>query len=132
MNNITVYLAGDLLKPAWRDEVINYFKDREGIDFVIPMELEQSSVRDPKVYVPRDVVLINKADVVFAFIRNGGHKYSGTSAEIGMAKALGKTIIVVILNEAKYTNQFNFITQIADSVCNDLNKGIEILDYMIS
>ena len=131
MNNITVYLAGDLLKPAWRDEVIKYFKDREGIEFVIPMELEQSTVRDPKVYVPRDVVLINKADVLFVFIRDAGHKYSGTSAEVGMAKALGKTIIVVILNECKYTNQFNFITQIADSVCNDLQAGIGILEYMI-
>jgi nucleoside 2-deoxyribosyltransferase len=131
MNKITVYLAGDLLKPHWRDEVMKLQDDFEGIEFVIPMELEQSSVRDPKVYVPRDIVLINKADVVFAFIRDAGHKYSGTSAEIGMAKALGKTIIVVILNEAKYTNQFNFITQIADSVCNDLNKGIEILTYMI-
>jgi nucleoside 2-deoxyribosyltransferase len=131
MTKIKVYLAGDLLVPDWRKEIIDYFREYDNIEFVYPITYKESSTRDPRVYVIRDISLLRLADVVFAYIRDVNHKYSGTSAEIGMAKALGKTLVVVIENDCKTTNQFSFIAQIADSVCNTLDKGIDILEYMV-
>lgn len=131
---IKVYLAGDVSEDRWRLKVIKECRD---------CPIEWLSPIDGYSYDPNDLIGANatkltfhladrmkleKADVVFAYIRAWSNSaFSGTSWELGYAKALGKTIIVVndMMESRRYL--YELVHRMADSYHLTMDDGIHFL-----
>lgn len=128
---ISVYLAGHI-HTKWRKDVIAIVNS-DKINWLQPFDdHEYSHNMGPEIYTIRDLVLVRKADIVFAYLQkriDSINRYVGTSAEIGLAKGLGKTIILV--NELREIHSFDFLEQLADSAFEDLEKGLATLKYIV-
>jgi nucleoside 2-deoxyribosyltransferase len=132
LRKLIVYLAGDIAPENWRQRVLDKFKNREGIDFFYPRTglsyKERSLAQTEKsrtAYHIADLLKIESSDIVFAYIeKDSPSAYSGTSCEIGYAKARGKYIILV---KEETSHLYNFIKRVADIVFEKLDDGIEHL-----
>ena len=138
MKPIIVYLAGDIAKEdRWRSRVI---KACEGFDviFVSPVDTADYKYYSMKkcneanrVFLYCDYKKIDISDVVFAYMRHSKSRHSGTSAEIGYAKAKGRLILYI--NDMNKTERYlyEFVERTADEVFDTLPQGIDYLqDYL--
>ena len=136
---ITIYLAGNT-HELWREElkemVFGGERDISELTFLEPFQspegrnffpaVEGTSPLSPGEYTTRDLLFIDKADLVFAYL----HPYSeysrhvGTSAEVGYARGLNKRIIIV---DEFGEESFEFLKQMADVVFENLGKGATYL-----
>ena len=143
---IKVYLAGNL-HTDWRGKVKYQFQEaieEKHVEFLTPIRGLADDGADK--YVPRDLVLLRQADIVFAFIEHWDAeacRHVGTSAEIGYAYALGKVIILVDAFIPK-VGSFDFLKSLATSVYTNnydkngmesvesvLNRGIDCLRFSL-
>ena len=116
---ISVYLAGymtspDSKRPDWRgplmEETQKQWKmfggqsivDIVGIKWLCPLTCpgfipgsnqDQSDL--PRLYVPRDEVLVRKADLIVAYIDTRMATGIGASYEMGLARGLNKPIMMI-------------------------------------
>lgn len=131
---IKVYLAGDIAKEdRWRPKVLKACHGL-AVEFLSPIDTidyRYKYLKDAnesnRVFVYCDYKKIDMADIVFAYIRRSKSKHSGTSAEMGYAKAKGKLILYV--NDMPKTERylFEFVERTADEVFDTLAKGISYL-----
>ena len=103
------------------------------LDPLVP-ELNKDGTRKnltPKEYEAWDKWAIRTADIIFVYSErtNPGQGYI---VELGYAKGLGKTVILVREFENKHMNDryLSFIDCMADYVCHNFDEGLEFLSRM--
>ena len=123
-----VYLAGNM-HTDWRERVVSQVS---GCEFLWPHKAPSrggSDGGDPDLYFPRDVTLLQSANLVFCVIEDVGRNI-GTAAEIGMAYAWAKPVILV--NLCPEVHSFQFLEKSATSVCHSIGEGVEVLSFVVS
>ena len=79
----------------------------------------------PQVYTAWDLWAVRECDIVFVYIEKDNPSGIGLALEVGYAKALGKTIIMV--NEQQDNRYTHIIEQTADVVFTSFDDGVEFL-----
>ena len=79
---------------------------------------------EPDQFTARDMLCIQRADIVLAYMEAENPSGIGLAAEVGYAKGLGKTVIFV---DHKHDKYFKFIHSMADVVCHNLTDAIRYL-----
>ena len=121
-NSELYFLAGNVirfLEPFKTKNSRAYFQSEEG----------KNATLTPQESICRDLLWIDKADIVFGYITEYG-EYSrsvGLSAEVGYAKGCDKRIILV---DDTSIDSFTFLHEMADCVFDSLDKGIEYLSML--
>ena len=121
-----IYLAGNM-HTDWRDKVASAI---DGCEFLWPHKYPKDGGARGKgadVFFPRDVTLLKSANLVFCVIENEGRNI-GTAAEVGMAYAWNKPVVLV--NLCPEIQSFNFLEKAATTVCYTLEDGLEILRFL--
>ncbi len=117
---INVYVAG---KPINRRDLPRI----EGIIWLEPyIYNDDIGEKDADVYVPRDLMLVNRADIVILLIETG--KELNTFVEAGIAYARGKPIMAVI--DPSLNEQTRFLVSVCTSIFTnkqDLFYALEII-----
>lgn len=125
MEKIKVYLAGGM-SSNWQSKVINSFDD--SIIFFNPQKhnLELSSE-----YTSWDLFFVRRCDIVFACMEENNPSGIGLSLEVGFAKALGLTIILVdekSKHDPVFKAKFKIVRESATIVYDNINEGIQYLN----
>lgn len=125
----TIYLAGGM-RSNWQDEVISQVKG------IIVLDPRNHGSKDEDAYTAWDLAAVEKADLIFGFIEASNPCGAGLAVEMGMAYALGKSIIYI--EESGFTHQryFGMVRAIARAqqcdVASSLQEGIEQLQAYVS
>lgn len=114
-----VYLAGGF-HSDWR----NKFHDSIGFEFFYPGKKGLTEIQE---YGTWDIYFIKQCDICFAYLDKDNPSGYGLAAEIGYAKALNKTVILVIEPGHPKARYFEFLMCFADAIYDDLDKAIEYL-----
>jgi nucleoside 2-deoxyribosyltransferase len=119
-----VYLAGGL-KSGWQNQV----KKLRGFTFFCPLDKEKPGMTLDE-YGTWDLHYIKQCDIVFAYMEQSNPSGIGMSVEIGYAKALNKTIILVLepCEDRKY---LQFMKKVADITFDDFLDGIKYLQNYV-
>jgi nucleoside 2-deoxyribosyltransferase len=87
-------------------------------------------LNNPKLYTTWDLHGVKQCDILFGYMEEINPSGYGLAAEIGYAKAMGKTIILVdersVVDDA-FKYKYAFIHNIADVVFDNLDEGMEYL-----
>jgi len=130
MENTKVYLAGGL-KSNWQDKVIDRLKGRA--IFFDPRQHGLES--DEKQFTVWDLHHVKNSNLLFVYIEKDCPSFYGASLEIGYAKALGKTIILVdekSESDTLFARQFRMILASVDIKVGLLEEGIQILKKFLT
>jgi len=122
MEKKKVYLAGGF-NTEWRDEVKT------------ELNLSHYEIYDPAVnrdmiwveYGTWDTYYIKRCDILFGYMEKTNPSGYGLAAELGYAKALNKTVILIIEPGHEKDKYFQFLKQFADIVYETLEDGIRFL-----
>lgn len=125
---IKIYLAGGF-RSNWQLEVISKFKD--SFIFFNP---QQHNLQAPDQYTSWDLHQVKNADILFGYMEESNPSGLGLAVEIGYAKALNKTIILVDeksnCNE-KFAKYFQMARVSSNVVFNDLASGLDYLSSFV-
>ncbi len=120
-----VYLAGGF-KTNWQKCIIDEFKNLN-ITFYNPKE---HNLKDPLEYTTWDTHFVKQCDVIFCYMEKTNPSGYGLSFEVGLAKALNKTIILVdekSESDEIFARYFKIIKHSSSITFNNLEDGIEYL-----
>jgi nucleoside 2-deoxyribosyltransferase len=115
-----VYLAGGF-QSGWQQNISSHHK------LFDPSQKEKSGVWNIDKICTWDKYAIQKADIVFAYLERDNPSGIGLACEIGYARALNKTIILV--NE-KDEGKFMFLDGFADNVFGNYMDGLDFLNRL--
>lgn len=119
-----IYLAGGI-RSNWQEKVISNVI----ADFFNPRtkEIERKMVLTE--FGTWDLHYIKQCDIVFGFMEKDNPSGIGMSVELGYAKGLGKTVILVLEKENQHIKDkyLEFMTKVADVVYDNLDEGVEFL-----
>jgi nucleoside 2-deoxyribosyltransferase len=118
-----VYLAGGF-RSNWRKKVKNTCTN---LLFIDPEEKEQNKKFTPSEYGCWDLHFVKQSDIVFVYMAKNNPSGYGLSVEIGYAKALGKTVILVLEKEHEKYRYLKFLESVADVVYENLDESITFL-----
>jgi hypothetical protein len=117
-----IYLAGGFAS-GWQSKVK---KDLNSFEFADP---SVHNLKNSKEYTEWDLMLIKRADIVFAFLESDNPGGYALALEIGFARALGKLIILV--NEKVQpdgtTPYLNMVESSSNIVFRNIDDGIAYL-----
>jgi len=122
MKKQTVYLAGGF-SSDWRNKV----KECTNVDFKDPKEKEVKKEFQWFEYGCWDLHYIKHTDICFVYMERTNPSGYGLSAEIGYAKALGKTVILVLESGHEKDRYLQFLKAVADITYDNLQDGIDFL-----
>lgn len=122
MRKQTVYLAGGF-NSDWRDKV----KLCTNVEFIDPKEKEVKKEFQWFEYGCWDLHYIKQTDISFVYMERTNPSGFGLSVEIGYAKAMGKTVILVLENGHEKDKYLQFLKTVADVVYDNLEDGISFL-----
>ena len=133
---ITVYLAGDVSSTdRWRPQVLERFKGNDSVVFLSPIDGCRYSYKPAKeicskseVFLYADYHKIDLSDIILVFLRACESRHSGTSAEVGYARAKRKLIIYVNAIPKMEWHFYEFIQRTADIVFDNLGEGLDFLE----
>lgn len=115
------YLSGGF-RSGWQKKVIMLV---DGIEFIDPsrhgLELEDQ-------YTFWDLLAIERADIVFAYLEKTNPRPLGLCVEVGYAAALGKKIIVV---DETNDSRLGMVRACAHVVISTLDDGIKLLNTLV-
>ncbi len=121
-NVMKVYLSGGM-RTDWQEKVK---KACPNLLFADPMlncggEFEE--------YAAWDVHAVRVCDLVFCYMERSNPCGAGLGAEVGHAKGLGKTVILVLEkdNEHQPDRYLLWLSKMADVTYDDFDKGVEHL-----
>lgn len=125
---LKVYLAGGM-RTEWRERVKGACP---ALHFIDPAEKEGGGEWNAREYVAWDLLHVRQADVVFGYMEHTNPSGIGLACEIGYAKALGKTVVVVIEpnNQHREDHYFHFMGEAADADFSDLDSGVAFLQRL--
>ncbi len=130
--SVSVYLSGHMHyeEHDWRVKVYEALKD-EQVHWLIPISgpWDTESKAHSALYVPRDKLSIQQADVVFIFLEDVARNI-GTTWEAGYADGLGK--VTLLVNKCNDIRSYDFPEQAADAVFRTLEEGIEALRFVVT
>jgi nucleoside 2-deoxyribosyltransferase len=113
-----VYLAGGF--SGWREKV----KELTNVEFFDPKLKPDNTWQE---YGTWDLHYIKQCDILFGYMGKDNPSGYGLSVEIGYAKALNKTIILVLESGHEKDKYLQFLKITADIVYETLDEGIEFL-----
>jgi len=131
---IVCYLAGAVDREPWRSKVVRECQDLP-VEFVSPIDNISysyqslcSAHRAKAVFHLADQLKIDRADIVFAYIREGSESlFSGTSWELGYAKRGGKITILVNDMKLSLACKYELVRRMADLYHTSLDEAIDDL-----
>ena len=121
-----VYLAGGMNESNWQEEVIKLV-GKEGFVFYNPRE---HSLTDSKEYTFWDLFYVKQSDILFAYMQKDNPSGIGLTLEVGYARALDKSIILVderSKHDKAFANRFEIVRESSTVVFDNLNDGINFL-----
>lgn len=121
-----VYLAGGMNNSDWQSRVINEVKSKD-ILFYNPREHQ---LNDSTEYTVWDLYYVKKCDILFAYMQKDNPSGIGLTLEVGYARAIDKTIILIDERSAEdevFASRFEIVRQSASIVFDSLEKGIDFL-----
>lgn len=124
-NKMKIYLAGGM-KSGWQNTVINKLKDR-----CIFFNPQDHQLNNAKEYTIWDLHFVNRADIIFVYLEKENPSGFGLTLEIGYAKALNKTIILVDERsklDSSFANYFKIVRESASVVFDDFESGLNYLE----
>jgi len=126
-----VYLAGGM-HSNWRGVLTNKLEGKTFFNFIDPLS---NNMRKPDQYTFWDLRSIEQCDILIGYMDKTNPSGFGLNLEIGYAKALGKTIVLVIpedfTRDDERSKYFDMARVCADVIvhtlsdCADFLKGIE-------
>lgn len=145
-----VYLSGPITgltykeaRFGWRQEFADQLAP--GITVLSPMrheghlaevkgklakEYPEHLFSHPKMIVSKDLLDIDMSDIVVAFFLGAKKASIGTVAEMGYAKAKGKTIVTIM--EPENVHNHPFVTELSNAVVGSLGDAIAIVNSLLS
>ena len=126
MNQVKIYLAGGM-NSDWQSKLIQKF----GKEFIY-FNPKDHLLNDSREYTPWDLFYIKNCDILFAYMEKENPSGIGLALEIGYAKALGITIILVDEKSSSdnfFRDKFRIVRDSATVVYEKFNEG---LDYLSS
>lgn len=128
MKNTKIYLAGGM-KQQWRHRIMAF----SNAVFFNPAS---HGLENPKCYTVWDLHHIKNCDVFFGYMEKDNPSGIGLALEVGYAKALGKTIILVdetiTTKNEHFSKYYPIVRESADVVFKNLADGIDFLKTFIS
>lgn len=129
----TIYLAGHV-HDAWRANPAGVLT-AAGYKVVCPQDdVDRLGGLPASCYMVRNFLAIRQADIVLAvFDRSKPYKYVGTAAECGLAKGLGKVLLVAFEGETPDMQEYpghgsyDFPAGLADMVYPNLAGALDAL-----
>ena len=121
-----VYLAGGMNDSDWQARVIKEVKSKD-ILFYNPREHQ---LNDSVEYTVWDLYYVKKCDILFAYMQKENPSGIGLTLEVGFARALDKTIILIDERSAcdeVFANRFKIVRESASIVFDTLEQGMEFL-----
>ena len=93
---VYVYLAGGM-KSGWQDKVKEACEDliaESAVEFFDPRD---GAIKDPNVYIPRDIEAANRSDIVFGCAEEDNPGLYALSAEVAWIKKQNGIVIIANL-----------------------------------
>ena len=117
----TVYLAGDP-KSGWQTKVCKAIQDLQLLD------PSKHDLADPKELTRWGLQAIRQADVVLAYLEEEDQNGHALAFELGYAKALGKTILLVQEHGAGEEDKYlQTVREVADFCFDSLGEAVSYL-----
>ncbi len=125
--NLCVFLSGRL-DTNWRQQLMS---EIPSINYYDPA---MHKLDQPSQYTIWDMHFVKSSDLVFGYMDKSNPSGYGLAVEIGYAKGLGKTVILVdeksdVDNE--FSNYFSIVRSISDMVVGSLDEGIALLKRFV-
>lgn len=111
------------MRSGWQDKVIG----RLGAQVVI-FDPRAHGLTDSRDYVKKDLGYVKKADIVFAYFERTNPSGYGLAVELGFARALGRTIVLVDEVRSRYTRFFDEVATYNEAT---LDAGITRLTSLV-
>lgn len=121
-----VYLAGGMNQSDWQKKVTNTV-GKKGFVFYNPRE---HSLTDSKEYTFWDLFYVKQSDILFAYMQKDNPSGIGLTLEVGYARALDKSIILVdekSKHDKVFAERFKIVRESSTIVFDNLNDGIIFL-----
>ncbi len=120
----SVYLAGGF-RSNWQEKLITTLG--ETITFYNPRE---HGLNKPDQYTLWDTHYVQRCDILFAYMEADNPSGYGLTFEVGLAKALSKTIILVDErsdSDESFSKYFKIVHSSSDVVFGSFEEGLELL-----
>lgn len=120
-----IYLAGGM-KSNWQNKVLS----RYGDSFIF-FNPQDHKLETEKEYTIWDLHFVKEADIIFAYMDKHNPSGYGLTLEIGYARALNKTIILVderSSEDTSFHNYFKIVKESASIVFDDFESGLNYLE----
>ena len=124
MEKLKVYLAGGM-NSSWQAKVIEAYHDQ--FEFYNPMDHQLDKSKE---YAVWDLFYVQRADLVFAYMERTNPSGYGLTLEIGFAKALNKTIILVDERskvDNAFAEKFKIVRNSVQIVYDSFQQGLDFL-----
>ena len=119
-----IYLAGGF-KSGWQAQAKNVLKKFELLD------PSAHNIQDPKEYTDWDLAAVSRCDIVLANMEESNPGGYSLALEVGFAKALKKTIVLVDqITNPTVSRYFEMVRQVSDITFPDLELALEYLNLM--
>ena len=116
----TVYLAGDT-QSGWQTRVCKAIQDIQLLD------PSKQDLADPKQLTRWGFQAIRKSDVVLAYLEKEDQNGHALALELGYAKALGKTILLVQEHGPEHDKYSQAVREVADFCFDSLGEAVSYL-----
>lgn len=120
-----VYLAGGM-STGWQDQIIKKYGNE--FHFFNPRDHQ---LDNPIEYTTWDLYFVDKCDILFGYMEKDNPSGFGLALEIGYAKALGKTIILVderSSSDESFSKKFKIIKASSNLIFDDIVSGMKFLE----
>lgn len=119
-----VFLSGGF-RSGWQDIVIDRLKDK-----FIFLNPQRHNLAAPKQYTTWDIHFVKKCDIFFGYMEQSNPSGYGLALELGLAYAMGKTIILVderSEHDKDFSRYFKIVQQSSSVVFTSLDEGVDFL-----
>lgn len=126
---IKIYLAGGMNESNWQKTVIESVK----LDNIVFFNPREHGLIESREYTLWDILYLKKSDIVFAYMEKDNPSGLGLSLEIGYARALDKTIILIdekSIADNKFAQRFKIVRECTTVTYNSLEDGINFLNNL--
>jgi nucleoside 2-deoxyribosyltransferase len=126
-----IYLSGGM-KSGWQQIVKTaFYIPTSGTYWFEFFNPANHNLSDSKEYTAWDLFYTKHCDILFASMEESNPSGFGLALEIGYAKALGKTIILVdekSKTDESFAGKFKIVRESSTVVFEDFDKGVEFLE----
>lgn len=128
MDKLKVYFAGGMASN-WQHQLTEHFGNK-----FIYYNPSDHKLADSTQYTVWDLFFVQKSDILFAYMESNNPSGYGLTLEVGFAKALNKTIILVderSSHDAAFANRFKIVRESASVVFDSLEHGMNYLNSFV-